>query len=158
MIEGAAQADIGILVISARKGEFETGFERDGQTREHVLLAKTAGVKRIIMVINKMDDPTVAWDQGRYDEIVGKMMPFLKSVGYLSKDVDVLPISGFTGANMKEVLDPAVCGWWSGVPLLSLLDDVPLDRKYTGPFLMPVADKTKVCCYSCIYASCILLS
>ena len=33
MIGGAAQADIGILVISARKGEFETGFERGGQTR-----------------------------------------------------------------------------------------------------------------------------
>jgi peptide chain release factor subunit 3 len=144
MIEGAAQADIGILVISARKGEFETGFERDGQTREHVLLAKTAGVKRIIMVINKMDDSTVGWEQGRYDEIVGKMMPFLKSVGYSAKDVDVLPISGFTGANMKEILDPSVCSWWTGQPLLTLLDEVPLDRKYTGPFLMPVADKTKV--------------
>lgn len=33
MISGAAQGDIGILVISARKGEFETGFERRGQTR-----------------------------------------------------------------------------------------------------------------------------
>jgi len=34
MIGGAAQADVGILVISARKGEYETGFERGGQTRE----------------------------------------------------------------------------------------------------------------------------
>lgn len=37
MINGAAQADIAILVISARKGEFETGFERGGQTREHAM-------------------------------------------------------------------------------------------------------------------------
>ena len=36
MISGAAQADIGVLVISARKGEFETGFERRGQTRYSV--------------------------------------------------------------------------------------------------------------------------
>ena len=43
MIGGAAQADVGILIISARKGEFETGFERGGQTREHALLAKTLG-------------------------------------------------------------------------------------------------------------------
>jgi peptide chain release factor subunit 3 len=35
MIMGAALADIGGLVISARKGEFEAGFEKDGQTREH---------------------------------------------------------------------------------------------------------------------------
>ncbi|KAJ3367366.1 translation termination factor GTPase eRF3 [Kappamyces sp. JEL0680] len=143
MIEGAAQADIGILVISARKGEFETGFEKDGQTREHVLLAKTVGVKRIIMVINKMDDATVQWQQSRYDEIVSKMTPFLKGVGYGPKDVDVLPISGFTGANMKDVLDRNVCSWWTGKPLLTLLDEIPLDRKYTGPFLMPVADRMK---------------
>lgn len=41
MIGGASQADIGILVISARKGEYETGFEKGGQTREHAILAKT---------------------------------------------------------------------------------------------------------------------
>mgnify|MGYP001216941830 CR=1 FL=1 len=39
MISGAAQADVGVLVISARRGEFETGFEKGGQTREHALLA-----------------------------------------------------------------------------------------------------------------------
>ena len=38
MRSGAAQADVGVLVISARKGEFETGFEKGGQTREHALL------------------------------------------------------------------------------------------------------------------------
>ncbi len=65
MIGGASQADVGVLVISARKGEFETGFERGGQTREHAMLAKTAGVKKLIMVINKMDDPTVQWSKER---------------------------------------------------------------------------------------------
>ena len=59
MISGAAQADVGILVISARRGEFETGFERGGQTREHAMLCKTLGVRFLIVVINKMDDPTV---------------------------------------------------------------------------------------------------
>lgn len=68
MISGAAQADVGVLVISARKGEFETGFEKGGQTREHAVLAKTAGVKRLIMVINKMDDPTVCWSKERYSK------------------------------------------------------------------------------------------
>ncbi|OEL25915.1 Eukaryotic peptide chain release factor GTP-binding subunit ERF3A [Dichanthelium oligosanthes] len=82
MISGASQADIGVLVISARKGEFETGYERGGQTREHVLLAKTLGVSKLIVVINKMDDPTVGWSKERYDEIEGKMTPFLKSSGY----------------------------------------------------------------------------
>jgi peptide chain release factor subunit 3 len=66
MISGASQADIGVLVISARKGEFETGYEKGGQTREHVLLAKTLGVAKLVVVINKMDDPTVKWSKERY--------------------------------------------------------------------------------------------
>ena len=52
-------------MISARKGEFETGFERGGQTREHAMLVKTAGVRKLIVVVNKMDDSTVHWDQTR---------------------------------------------------------------------------------------------
>ena len=52
-------------MISARRGEFETGYERGGQTREHAMLVKTAGVKKLIVVVNKMDDPTVEWDEDR---------------------------------------------------------------------------------------------
>ena len=52
-------------VISARRGEFETGFERGGQTREHAMLVKTAGVRKLVVVINKMDDPTVLWNVDR---------------------------------------------------------------------------------------------
>ena len=65
MIGGASQADLAVLVISARKGEFETGFERGGQTREHAMLVKTAGVKHLVILINKMDDPTVQWSKER---------------------------------------------------------------------------------------------
>ena len=35
--------------------------------REHAMLAKTAGVKHLVILINKMDDPTVEWEQARYD-------------------------------------------------------------------------------------------
>ncbi|KAJ3085480.1 translation termination factor GTPase eRF3, partial [Physocladia obscura] len=145
MMQGAAQADVGVLVISARKGEFETGFEKGGQTREHAMLCKTVGVKRMILVVNKMDDPTVLWDKSRYDECVGKILPFLKGVGYnLGTDLDVLPISGFTGANIKDRLNKDVCDWYSGPSLLELLDDMNVgDRKIDGPLLMPISDKFK---------------
>uniref|UniRef100_A0AC34GK06 Tr-type G domain-containing protein n=1 Tax=Panagrolaimus sp. ES5 TaxID=591445 RepID=A0AC34GK06_9BILA len=63
MITGATQADLAVLVISARRGEFETGFDRGGQTREHAMLVKTAGVKHLIILVNKMDDPTVKFDE-----------------------------------------------------------------------------------------------
>merc|ERR1712063_222455 len=89
MIGGAAQADIGILVISARQGEFEAGFEGQGQTREHTTLAKTLGVRQLIILVNKMDEQSVNWSKDRFAEIQKKFTPFLKSVGYNPK-TDVL--------------------------------------------------------------------
>ena len=113
MISGAAQADVAILVISARKGEFETGFERGGQTREHIMLVKTAGVSRVVVVINKMDDPTVTWDKTRYDEIKDKLTPFIKSAGFNPKsDVSFLPVSAYMGHNLKVRVSKSVCPWW----------------------------------------------
>ncbi len=113
MISGAAQADVAILVISARKGEFETGFEKGGQTREHILLVKTAGVTKLVVVINKMDDPTVEWQKSRYDEIKDKLTPFIRSAGFhLKTDVKFIPLSAFTGANLKERMAKSVCPWW----------------------------------------------
>lgn len=57
-------------MISARKGEFETGFEKGGQTREHAMLAKTAGVKHLVVLVNKMDDSTVNWSLERWVQVV----------------------------------------------------------------------------------------
>ncbi|RWR73598.1 Translation elongation factor EF1A/initiation factor IF2gamma family protein isoform 1 [Cinnamomum micranthum f. kanehirae] len=145
MISGASQADIGVLVISARKGEFETGYERGGQTREHVQLAKTLGVSKLLVVVNKMDDPTVKWSKERFDEIESKMTPFLRSSGYnVKKDVQFLPISGLVGTNMKTRVDKSLCGWWNGPCLFEALDalEIPL-RDPKGPFRMPIIDKFK---------------
>ncbi|XP_062027578.1 uncharacterized protein LOC133743611 isoform X1 [Rosa rugosa] len=145
MISGASQADIGVLVISARKGEFETGYERGGQTREHVQLAKTLGVSKLLVVVNKMDDLTVNWSKERYDEIESKMVPFLKTSGYnVKKDVQFIPISGLLGTNMKTRLSKETCSWWDGPCLFEALDsiEVPL-RDPKGPFRLPIIDKFK---------------
>jgi len=145
MITGVAQADVGVLVISARKGEFEAGFEKSGQTREHALLAKTLGVKKLIIVINKMDELTVGWDKGRFDTIQSKLGAYLKSIGYNQKDDIIwLPISGYTGANIKDPIDPEACTWFHGQPLLTVLDELkPLDRLDEKELRIPVLDKYK---------------
>lgn len=145
MIGGASQADVGILVISARKGEYETGFERGGQTREHALLAKTQGVNKMIVVVNKMDDPTVNWDKGRYDQCVNNVSNFLKAVGYnVKQDVVFMPVSGFTGAGLKDRVDSQYCPWYEGPSLLEYLDSMKhLDRHINAPFMLPIASKMK---------------
>lgn len=144
MIGGASQADLAVLVISARKGEFETGFEKGGQTREHAMLAKTAGVKHLIVLINKMDDPTVNWSNDRYEECKEKLVPFLKKVGFNpKKDIHFMPCSGLTGANLKEpVVDS--CPWYNGLPFIPYLDNLPnFNRSFDGPVRLPIVDKYK---------------
>lgn len=155
MISGAAQADVGVLVISARRGEFETGFEKGGQTREHALLAKTIGVKYLIVVINKMDDPTVEWDKARYEECVGKLKPYLnKMCGYIIKsEVRFLPISGLSGDNVRDEVSAEKCPWWkelyqSGAhntttpTLISTLDSLVISgRNADGPLRVPCLDR-----------------
>ncbi|XP_040297582.1 eukaryotic peptide chain release factor GTP-binding subunit ERF3A isoform X1 [Bufo bufo] len=143
MIGGASQADLAVLVISARKGEFETGFEKGGQTREHAMLAKTAGVKHLIVLVNKMDDPTVNWSNDRYEECKEKLVPFLKKVGFNpKKDIHFMPCSGLTGANLKDPVD--FCQWYNGLPFIPYLDHMPnFSRSFDGPVRLPIVDKYK---------------
>lgn len=154
MIMGASQADVGVLVISARKGEFETGFDRGGQTREHAMLAKTLGVSFLVVVVNKMDDPTVNWSKDRYDECVKKLRPFLKGCGFtIKREVKFIPISGLTGANVKDEVDPGTCSWWKDMwtndenntnqpSLLKLLDSLEIKgRNPTAPLRIPILDR-----------------
>lgn len=144
MIGGASQADVGILVISARKGEYETGFEKGGQTREHALLAKTSGVNKIIVVVNKMDDPTVDWDEARYKECTTKVGMYLKAIGYGKDDIVFMPVSGYTGAGLKDRVDSSKCPWYTGPALLEYLDEMKtVDRHINAPFMLPIAGKMK---------------
>ncbi|KAG0639446.1 P-loop containing nucleoside triphosphate hydrolase protein [Tuber brumale] len=145
MIGGASQADVGILVISARKGEYETGFEKGGQTREHAVLAKTQGVNKLIVAVNKMDDPTVSWSKERFDECTTKLTQFLKGTGYSPKtDLMFMPLSALTGANLKTRAPKDVCPWYTGPSLLEYLDNMKtLERKLKTPFMMPISGKYK---------------
>lgn len=102
MIGGASQADVGVLVISARKGEYETGFEKGGQTREHAVLAKTQGVNKLVVVVNKMDDPTVEWSEERYKECTSKLTQFLKGVGYNPKTGTYIQCSPTVGLEANK--------------------------------------------------------
>lgn len=154
MIQGACQADIAVLVISARKGEFETGFDRGGQTREHAMLAKTLGVSHLVVAVNKMDEPTVQWKKERYEECINKLRPFLKSCGFVIKrEVKFIPISGLGGANVLKEVDPEVCSWWkdcytsgenntTAPTLISLLDTLEMTgRDAIAPLRIPVLDR-----------------
>jgi elongation factor 1-alpha len=143
MITGTSQADCAVLMIASPQGEFEAGISKNGQTREHALLAYTLGVKQMIVVVNKMDDKTVNFAQARYDEIKKEVHGFLKKVGYNPEKVTVVPLSGWTGDNMLE--KSSNLGWYKGPTLLEALDEiVPPERPTSKPLRIPLQDVYKI--------------
>ena len=142
MIMGAALADVAGLVISARKGEFEAGFEKDGQTREHAQLAKSLGVQKLLVIVNKMDD--CKWSKNRFNEIKTGLTPFLNATGYADKDILWVPIAGLPGHNIKDALPKGVGAWWKGSTLMEILDGIQLEKRFPeGALRIPILDKMK---------------
>lgn len=91
-----------MLIVAAGVGEFEAGISKNGQTREHALLAYTLGVKQLIVGINKMDSTEPNYSQKRYEEIVKEVSTYIKKIGYNPDTVAFVPISGWNGDNMLE--------------------------------------------------------
>jgi len=143
MITGTSQADVAVLVIDSSQGGFEAGISKDGQTREHALLAYTLGVKQMIVACNKMDDKTVKYDQGRYKEIKAEVSAYLKKVGYKPMKIPFVPISGWVGDNMLE--KSTNMPWYKGPCLLEALDKVkPPTRPTDKPLRLPLQDVYKI--------------
>jgi len=141
MITGASQADAAILVVSAKKGEFETGTSPEGQTTEHAFLLFTLGVRQIVIAINKMDDETVKWSQERFDEVRKTMEDLLSRIGFDLKKVNipVIPISGWTGDNLTKPTENMP--WYKGPTLLQSFDTFAIPPKPTDkPLRIPVQD------------------
>merc|ERR1712167_452606 len=112
MITGTSQADCAVLIVAAGVGEFEAGIAKNGQTREHALLAFTLGVKQLIVGINKMDNTEPKYSKDRYEEIVKEVSNYVKKIGYNPKAVAFVPISGWHGDNMIEA--SANMPWYKG--------------------------------------------
>ncbi|KAF9321432.1 HBS1-like protein [Podila horticola] len=144
MISGTAQADVAILVVDATTGEFESGFDANGQTKEHALLARSLGVQQLVVAVNKLD--AVQWSEARFQEIVSKLELFLvKDASFKKSNLIFIPCSGFTGENLvKRSKKGDICNG-------SAVSDAPVDASvasvledftwYKGPTLVQTIDK-----------------
>lgn len=141
MITGTSQADVALLVVPAEEGGFEGAFSKDGQTREHALLAYTLGVKQMICAINKMD--ACKYDENRFNEIQKELAAHLKRVGYQVDKVPFVAISGFVGDNMIERSDKMP--WYKGMTLVEALDTMVLPKRPSDkPLRLPLQDIYKI--------------
>jgi len=153
MITGTSQADCAVLIVASGTGEFEAGISKEGQTREHGLLAYTLGVKQMIVACNKMD--SAKYSESRFEEIKKEVGNYLKKVGYNLKKIPFIPISGWHGDNMLEKSDKM--SWWNGtkteskectkalVTLRDALDAIEPPERPTGKALrLPLQDVYKI--------------
>jgi elongation factor 1-alpha len=155
MITGTSQADCAVLVVACGTGEFEAGISKNGQTREHALLAYTLGVKQMIIACNKMDTTEPPYSEARFNEVVNEVSNYIKKIGYNPKAVPYVPISGWAGDNMLEPSDKMSWykGWAverkegnaSGKTLLEALDAIlPPQRPTDKPLRLPLQDVYKI--------------
>ncbi len=141
MITGTSQADCAILMIASPPGEFEAGISKNGQTREHALLAFTLGVRQMIVCINKID--AIQYAEPRIQEIIKETSGFLKKIGYAPAKIPFIPISGWHGDNMMTK-SPNMT-WYKGSTLYEALDMiVPPKRPSDKALRLPLQDVYKI--------------
>ncbi|KIK65602.1 hypothetical protein GYMLUDRAFT_159846 [Collybiopsis luxurians FD-317 M1] len=148
MISGASQADCALLVVDASTGEFEAGFDRGGQTREHVLLVRSLGVSQVVVAINKLDQ--VQWSKSRYDEICDFLRPFLVQSGFHPSKSKFVPVAAMQGVNLVSVDGGDGEGakelrqWYDGPTLADYLDELePPTRDIYAPLRIPISNVFK---------------
>ncbi|RLG82462.1 MAG: translation elongation factor EF-1 subunit alpha [Thermoprotei archaeon] len=139
MITGASQADVALLVVSAKTGEFEAGMSREGQTMEHIILARTMGIDQVVVAITKMDITDPPWSQKRYEHIVSVLKKFMKTLGYRVDRIPFVPTSGWTGDNIIEL--SSKMPWYKGLTVVSAMDSVqPPKKPIDKPLRIPVQE------------------
>ncbi len=131
MITGASQADAAVLVVAANDGV-------NAQTKEHVFLSRTLGVKQIIVAINKMDLQQYA--EKRYAEVKAEVSALLKSVGYKADEISFVPTVSYQGFNLIKK-DTEKMPWYTGPTLLECMNKLKEPEKPTGlPLRMPIQE------------------
>ena len=130
MITGASQADAAVLVVAANDGVMP-------QTKEHMFLSMTLGIKQIIIAVNKMDMENYSED--RFNEVKEEVSVLLKSIGKDPATVPFIPLSAFEGDNIKEKSDNMT--WYKGGTLMEELDKLtPPEKPVDLPLRIPIQD------------------
>ena len=126
MATGASHCQLAITLIDARNGV-------STQTRRHAYIASLLGLKQVVAAVNKMD--LVDWSEARFREIESEFVEFCARIGVA--DPIAVPVSALTGDNIVRRGERSP--WYSGSPVLELLESVAIDRPQAdSPMRIPV--------------------
>lgn len=140
MINGTSQADFAILVVDSIKGAFESGFQDGCQTKEHLILARSLGISKYIVAVNKLDKQD--WSKERFDEIKDKIESFMKQIGIQTNQSTFIPCSGLAGDNLS--VPSKNSSWYQGPTILECIDKMEPSKRPTDKGLrMSISDVFK---------------
>ena len=126
MVTGASTADLAVILVDVSKGVL-------AQSRRHAFIAALLGIPQVIVAVNKMD--LAGFSQVRYEAVVAEFMAVSAKLGIPS--IRFLPVSALAGDNV--VTYSSNMPWYSGAPLIELLESAPAARRQaTGEFRFPV--------------------
>ena len=130
MITGASQADAAFLVVGCEDSV-------QPQTKEHVWLLRTMGVKHLAVLVNKMD--VVKYDEARFNKTVEEVKAVIKQAGYKPDETTFIAGSALMGDNMTK--KTGNMPWYKGPTVLEQIDKFPMPEKPTNlPMRMPIQD------------------
>lgn len=143
MIGGASMADLAVLVVDAN--QLESGMK--GQTREHILLAKACGLKKIIVAVNKLDATMPAWDKSVFENAKSEISKLLNSAGFAQDSISFVPCSGLNGQNVVKAAPEKGDAAWISSTSPTLLQELERsapsdveDSAVKAPLRMQIAD------------------
>ncbi len=126
MATGASTADVALVLVDARKGVLT-------QTRRHSWICALFGIRRVLLVVNKMD--LVEYDCARFAAIEAEYRALAAAVGIA--EVAAVPVSAAVGDNV--VHRSARTPWHTGPTVLDWLEAVPVGTEHLDrPLRLPV--------------------
>lgn len=136
MITGAAQMDGAILVVSAADGAMP-------QTREHILLARQVGVKKLVVFLNKADQVT---DNDLLELVELELRELLSVYDYPGDEIPFIPGSALLALQAitsNPKIKKGENQWVDSIfNLMDAVDNyIPTpEREIDKPFLMAIED------------------
>ncbi len=115
MATGASTAEVALVLVDARKGVLT-------QTRRHSWICALFGIRRVLLVVNKMD--LADFDAARFAAIEAEYRALAAAVGI--PDVAAVPVSAAAGDNVVKASENTP--WYAGPTVLDWLETVPVQQ------------------------------
>lgn len=127
MVTGASTADAAIVLVDATRVVFEEGGAvLLPQTKRHSVILKLLACPNVVVAVNKLD--LLDFDEDKYRAIADAYRRLAAQIG-LRAALYFLPISALNGDNIVNA--SANTPWYDGLPLLPLLESLPVGNHGT---------------------------